>query len=131
MPTKKQTQAGQATKSPEDSRRCAAAPGSVFELIELQQCEDNYYPLGIFLTLADAVAMVEKHGVGVCNNDPDEWAGVEIKQRRIGLSDNGRTVWKRSWERDWSDDNANDKWKVITPSQNTEVTNAGSKPESL
>lgn len=53
MPTTKQTQAGQATKSPEDSRRCAAAPGSGWvprELVpdpdfgdecvsELQRCE--------------------------------------------------------------------------------------------
>ena len=91
-------------------------PGSVFELIELQQCDDNYFPLGIFLSLADAVAAVEENGVGICN-DPEEWAGVEIKERKLGLSDNGRTVWERSWERDWSDE-ATERWKLIGDSQN-------------
>lgn len=99
----------------------------MFELIEHQQCDDLYYPLGIFLALADAIAVVEKHGVGICTNDPDEWAGVEIKERRIGLSSNGRTVWKRSWERDWSE-NATERWKVITPPQNTQVTHGRAQP---
>ena len=98
----------------------AVSPCSVYELIERQHCEDQYYPLGIFRTLDEAIAVVEKYGVGICNNDPDEWAGVEIKQRKFGLSDNGKTVWERSWERDWSDD-AKDRWKVITPaSQNVQ-----------
>ena len=100
----------------------AVSPCSVYELIERQHCEDQYYPLGIFRTLDEAIAVVEKYGVGICNNDPDEWAGVEIKQRKFGLSDNGKTVWERSWERDWSDD-AKDRWKVITPaSQNKAIT---------
>lgn len=109
------------TKTENAAGPSALANGSVFELIELQQCEDNYYPLGIFMTLADAVAVVEEKGVGVCN-DPEEWAGVEIKERKIGLSDNGKTVWKRSWERNYGDEDVagdeTERWKVITPSQN-------------
>ena len=107
-PTKKLTPAGQTSG-------LSVIASSVFELIERQQCEDQYFPLGIFRTLEEAVAVVEKYGVNICNNDPDEWAGVEINERKFGLSDNGKTVWKRSWERDWSDD-AKDKWKVIVPS---------------
>lgn len=119
----------QTPSQPDSATRpdCAPAIGSVFELIEHQACDDLYYPLGIFLTLADAVATVEKHGVGVCTMDPDEWAGVEIKERRIGLTSNGRTVWKRSWKRDWSED-AKERWKIITPAQNTEASERGQKP---
>ncbi len=103
--------------------------GSVFELVEILQCEDQYYPLGLFLTLADAVAVVEYNGVGVCTMDPEEWAGVEIRERKIGLSSNGKTVWTRSWERNFADeDDAADeveRWKVIQPSgPNAEMTNA-------
>ena len=88
--------------------------GSVFELIERQQCEDQYFPLGIFRTLEEAISVVNKYGVNICN-DPDEWAGVEINERKFGLSDNGKTVWKRSWKRDFSED-AKEQWKVIVPS---------------
>jgi hypothetical protein len=89
---------------------------SVFELIEINQCDDNYQPLGIFMTLEEAVAVVEEHGFSICLNDPDEWAGVEIKERKIGLSDNGKTVWKRSWLRDWTDE-GDGEWKQIEPAQ--------------
>ncbi len=93
----------------------ALARAEVFELIEINQCDDNYQPLGLFLTMEDAIAVVEENGVGICLNDPEEWAGVEIHKRSIGLSDNGKTVWKRSWERDFSDD-ATERWKIIGPS---------------
>lgn len=99
----------------EQTGSLAVAPSSVFELIERQQCEDQYFPIGIFRTLEEAIAVVEKHGVNICNNDPDEWAGVEINERKFGLSDNGKTVWKRSWERDFSDE-ATERWKIIGPS---------------
>lgn len=91
-----------------------AEVSSVFEIIEINQCNDNYQPLGIFTTLADAIAVVEENGQEICINAPEDWAGVEIKERIIGISDNGRTVWKRSWERIFEDDadSIKARWRV-------------------
>jgi len=91
-----------------------AEVSSVFEIIEINQCDDNYQPLGIFTTLADAIAVVEENGQEICINAPEDWAGVEIKERIIGISDNGRTVWKRSWERIFEDDadSIKARWRV-------------------
>lgn len=89
-----------------------SAKESVFELIEINQCDDNYQPLGIFKTLAEAVELVEAEGHGICLNDPEDWASVEIKERTFGMSDNGKTVWRRVWERNFDAEDFPKQWEI-------------------
>lgn len=83
----------------------------VFEVVEQNAAEDNYYTHGVFLSLEDAIAVVEARGVYICH-DPQEYARVEIRQRHIGLYDGGKVVWERAWEVDYETDSFN-RWRVV------------------
>jgi hypothetical protein len=71
----------------------------VFELSENDQRNDQYYTLGFFKTLADAISEVDNHGVWLCEvtTESQEFACVEIHEHRFGLGMRGKPVWSRKW----------------------------------
>lgn len=94
--------------TPKEAESCLT---SVFELVDVTD-EEMYYPLGIWLSLEEAIAVVDQ-----CKDDPaalpspieyEEYAKVEIRERRIGWSENNLAVFERKWVKDY--DAAQDKY---------------------
>jgi hypothetical protein len=88
---------------------------SVFELTDCTD-EECYFPIGIWLTLAEAVAYVDK-----CGDDPnrvssdafhDDYCRVEIRERQIGPSTHGKTVFEREWVQGYDDATDKYEWRV-------------------
>jgi len=118
LPSLPVTQSKPATDAPTNCAVSTGSAESVFELVELLQCDDNYFPLGIYPTLADAIAEVDKHGAYLCDNaqDGQDWAGVEIRKRKFGRTDIGVKVWSRSWKYDFEREHG-DRWQVLQNAQ--------------
>jgi len=78
----------------------SVAHGSVYEVVDCTS-EETFYPLAIYLTLDDAIAacMVDSPEEIGCV-DHDEWddsVRIEIRERRVGPSGHGRSVWTFAW----------------------------------
>ena len=97
---------------------CAVSTGSasVFELSENDERNDQYHTLGMFATLADAVAAVDKYGVHLCvvATESQESACVEIHEHRFGLRLRGQPVWTRKWVYDYDREHG-DRWQLSEP----------------
>jgi hypothetical protein len=85
---------------------------------KLHGCTDEecYYPIGIWPTLAEAVAYVDG-----CGDDPnklasdgihDDYCRVEIRERQIGPSTHGKKVFEREWVQDYDDATDEYEWRV-------------------
>jgi hypothetical protein len=75
--------------------------------------EETYYPLGIFLSLEDAVLSVEsqREPWGLSYSCPtSDFVALEIRERPIGLSAKGKTVWRRKWHHEFFYDLDESRW---------------------
>lgn len=99
--------------------------GSVFELSENDERTDQYFTLGMFRTLSDAVAGVEKFGVDLCQmaTDNQESACIEIHEHRFGFYGRGKPVWTRKWVYDYEREHG-DRWQI------SEVPNVLDEPRN-
>ena len=81
--------------------------------------EESYYTLGIWLTLAEAVAAIsscdDPHKLG-SDGDIEELCCVEIRERNIGWSGLGEVVWKMTWRYDYDFEDDKVKWMKDFPS---------------
>jgi hypothetical protein len=100
---------------PNDTEKPAPSPCSVFELVDCTN-EETYFPMGLFLSLEDALAQVKDLDEPPTEN-PEEYVKMEIRERQIGkLSwwDNGKTVATITWIQDYIE--AKDEWVWHRPS---------------
>ena len=87
-----------------DAAACGSypAPGcSVFEVVDSTD-DENYFTLGVFLSLSDAVREVETcdepDDLGGDHGDHEEYCVVEIRERKIGWGGIGRKAAEYRWE---------------------------------
>ena len=73
-----------------DAATCGPSPGpgcSVFEVVDATD-DENYFTLGVFLSLDDAMREVEScddpDDLGGDHGDHEEYCVVEIRERKIG-----------------------------------------------
>jgi len=73
---------------------------SVFEVVDATD-DENYFTLGVFLSLADAMREVETcaapDDLGGDHGDHEEYCVVEIRERMIGWVGIGRVVARYEW----------------------------------
>lgn len=81
----------------------------LYELVH--ENDEIYYTLGIFGSLGEAIACVDKHGVRLVD-DVEDSACVEVRRRQVGLCDAGKALWRRTWIRDWGVDGVDERWEV-------------------
>ena len=83
--------------------------------------DEQYFPLGVFLTLREAVAALDE-----CE-DPDDlgsdgyyddYCKVEIRERKIGWSRQDKKVFQREWSEKYDEDKDEYKWCVIPSKPN-------------
>jgi len=90
----------------------SASTGSIFELVD-NTSEETYFPMGLFLTLEDAINAVKDRSEPP-TDDPEEYAKLEIRERRVGKLtwwDNGRNVATLEWYAEYSDELEDWKWE--------------------
>ena len=110
--------------------RSHALIGSVFELVDCTN-DETYYPMGLFLSLEDALAQV-KDLKEPPTDDPEEYVKMEVRERQVGKLrwwDNGKTVATITWIQDYIE--AKDEWVWHKPSislPNVEI--GGCEPSS-
>ena len=86
----------------------------IYEIVDASS-DEQYFTIGLFLTLEDAVSQVEFEGVSIISELDGDDHTVEIREREVGKlewSGTGKKVWRRMWERDWSKED--DEWHVIS-----------------
>ena len=89
-------------------------PSSVFELVDCTN-DETYFPMGLFLSLEDALAQV-KDRKKPPTDDPEEFVRMEVRERQIGKLrwwDNGNTVATIQWIQDYIE--TKDEWVWHTP----------------
>lgn len=99
---------------------CGPSPGpgcSVFEVVDATD-DENYFTLGIFLSLAEAVREVETcdepDDLGGDHGDHEEYCVVEIRERKIGWGGIGRKAAEYRWESKY-DETADEYGWIRTP----------------
>lgn len=94
------------------TRMVGARP--IYEMVDATDYE-QYYPLGLWLDLNDAIKAVE------VIDDPtdlgsdghiEEYAKVEIRERKNGWCGHGQKVYVREWVGDYPDDDSDMVWRV-------------------
>jgi hypothetical protein len=111
-------------KGPCANSHCLSVTGSVFELVDCTN-EEAYYPMGLFLSLEDALDQV-KDREEPPTDDPEEYVKMEVRERQVGKLrywDNGKTVATIQWIQDYIE--AKEDWVWHKPSislPNTETT---------
>lgn len=98
----------------------------MYEVVDCTS-EETFYPLAIYLTLDDAIAacMVDSPEEIGCV-DHDEWddsVRIEIRERRIGPSGHGRSVWTFAWNYSYDADDEKIWSRRVSP--NTIVSQPG------
>jgi hypothetical protein len=86
----------------------------IFELSEVDSTNDHTYTRGLFLSLAEAIASVDKHGIDLCDNALDgcEFAELQIYHWKTGVGERGRCVFERRWKYDYDREHG-DRWQRI------------------
>jgi hypothetical protein len=77
--------------------------------------EENYFTLGLFETLAEAVDAVEKCAEPSdfgSDGQHDDLFIVEIRERRIGWCGNGKAVYFQQWEQKYNEETDDYEWKI-------------------
>lgn len=90
----------------------------VFEVIDATN-EENYWTLGIFATLEDAVSQLSK-----CTPDDlpserdcdDECCRVEVYEHKVGTwGGHGRKVYEHVWNGTWNEEADEMEWVLVSP----------------
>jgi hypothetical protein len=112
-----------------DASSCGSYPApvcSVFEVVDATD-DENYFTLGVFLSLADAMREVESRDapddLGGDHGDHEEYCVVEIRERKIGLGGIGREVARYEWKSTY--DEAADEYGWIRTQNPTGLRCAG------
>lgn len=90
----------------------------IFELLDMTD-DEMYFPLGLFLSLEDAIAEIKKDSddVGfkppcVDSNDDAEKISLAVRKREVGSLDNGgKEVWEGCWTSEYDEESDSYIWK--------------------
>ncbi|MBK8037658.1 MAG: hypothetical protein IPK22_11055 [Verrucomicrobiaceae bacterium] len=77
--------------------KISAIPTHIYELVDATD-EEHYYPLGLFTDLKAAIAQAEVFPPNEWDEDREDHACCEIRQRGLGLSGHDYEVlWRCEW----------------------------------
>lgn len=84
---------------------------AVYELSDASD-DETYWPLGIFLSLEDAIAAVEgcEEPWGLPDHETDDYCKLAINERPIGFGGAGKCVWKRTWVERYCEETDDSQW---------------------
>ena len=87
---------------------------SVFELVDATS-EETWYPLGLWATLDEAM-----RALASCKDpddfgspcDSEDYFAVEIRERRYGWTDQGKTIFTQKWRQKYDETEDEYVWEV-------------------
>ena len=88
---------------------------SVFELVDCTD-DEQYYPLGHWLTLAEALTALNEclSPVDLCSDGcHEDCCIVEIREHKIGWSGHGKKVYEREWASEYNEAKDEYEWHVV------------------
>lgn len=100
----------------------AQRPCSAFEMVDCTD-DEQYFPLGHWLTLADAIAALDEcKGPDDLGSDGchDDYCKVEIREHKIGWSGHGKKVYERVWSQKYDEAKDEYEWNVVMPNTRDE-----------
>lgn len=90
---------------------------TIYEIRDVSD-DERYYPVGLFATLAEAIAAIEAQAEPWDLSDQadnTECVSLEIRERRLGLAPlyAGKAVWKRAWNYVLNEDENESHWAIV------------------
>ena len=110
--TTETTPAGAGESSP-------APDGSVFEIVD-STIDEQYWTLGMFPTLADALSALDGCTPEDMPGDHDEYEGicrVEVREHKYGWGGTGKCVHAREWTSEYNETADEYEWRIRTPNK--------------
>lgn len=107
------------TEAPTDGATTglALATGSVFEVVDATD-DEQYFPVGIFATLAEAekelAACKDPSDVGT-PLDYDDFFAVEIRERKLGWHDHWTVAKRVEWKQTYDEAADEYRWEILSP----------------
>lgn len=92
-----------------------SAQESVFEVVDATN-EDQYWTLGVFSTLPDALIALDGRtpdDMPGGHDDYDDFCMIQIRERKYGWSDGGNVVRVREWTRDYNESTDEYAWTLL------------------
>jgi len=87
----------------------------IYELTD-NTSDEQYYTIGLFLTMEEAIAVVDDDQQDVINELGDDYASVTISERQVGKVDwsgTGVVVWERAWAMNYNESEDVYKWEIV------------------
>jgi hypothetical protein len=103
--------------------RTSRPPGSVFEIVD-STSDEQYWTLGMFPTLADALAALADCTPDDLPGDHDEYDGacrVEVREHKYGWGGTGKCVHAREWTSEYNEAEDEYEWRICTPNAGGEA----------
>jgi hypothetical protein len=79
-----------------------------------------YYPIGVFTSLAEAIQVVEGKAEPWTLSDQadyNDFCRLEVRERKLGLSERGKCVKQWEWTREYNDADDATAWKPVLSAQ--------------
>lgn len=89
---------------------------TIFEAVDATS-DEQYFTVGLWPTLAEAVEVFEKRGNNPIGEHSDDVVKVEIRERKVGkmdLSETGKVVAKFVWLKDYREADDSYEWRRET-----------------
>lgn len=105
------------TKTQGGGQGYAPAAGSVFEIVD-STSDEQYWTLGMFPTLDDALAALDGCTPEDMPGDHDEYEGVcrvEVREHKYGWGGTGKCVHAREWTSEYNETADEYEWRIRTP----------------
>lgn len=96
----------------------------IYEIID-SSSDEMYYTIGLFLSLDEAIKIIEEEGVGLCDETlEDDGVTIKINEREIGKI-NWSGTGKRVYECYWTQNYETDEWEasLVLDSRNKPTNN--------
>jgi len=100
-------------------KKYAPLTGSVFEIVDNTN-DEQYWTLGIFPTIGDAMAALDDCSPDDMPEDHYEYEGfcrVEIRERKYGWGGTGKSILTREWTSEYNEAADDYEWCIRTPNR--------------
>ena len=87
----------------------------VYEVVDATD-DEMYFTQGVFLSLEEIVKDIESESdpSNLTDSDLEEYCKIEIRERKIGWSGHGKTVYTREWVSEYNEAADEYEWRAKT-----------------